>query len=254
MRRAAGVIVLLVMAIIGTGLFLPFLMRARAQGDRARCQEHLFRLAMQGLVAAAKPDNAFPASTIVVKDLPPERRLSWIPPLLLALGRDDLRNSLDLAGAWDAVPNQAVSQKQLTVAMCPGIDRRATSEGFAPLNYVGCGGVGAKGPMLGPEDPGAGVFRYEDPTPFAAIKDGLSHTILLIETADRPGPWLAGGPASVRPLDPATQPYIGIGRPFGGCHLGGLNVAFADGSARFIDASINPHIFQQLAAIADGSQ
>jgi prepilin-type processing-associated H-X9-DG protein len=254
MRRATGVIVLLVMALIGAALFVPFLLRARGQAERARCQEHLFRLAMQGLVAAAKPDNAFPAGTIVVKDLPPERRLSWIPPLLLLFGRDDLRNSLDLAAAWDAVPNQAVSQKQLTLAMCPGIEPRMRSEGFAPLNYVGCGGVGAQGPTLDPEAPGAGIFRYDNPTPFAAVKDGLSHTILLLETADRPGPWLAGGPASVRPLDPATQPYIGIGRPFGGCHLGGLNVAFADGSARFLDASINPHIFQQLAAIADGSQ
>jgi prepilin-type processing-associated H-X9-DG protein len=254
MRRSVGVAVLIVMGLIGVALLVPFIVRARAHGDRARCQEHLFRLAVQGLGAAAKQDNAFPAGTVVVRDLPPERRLSWIAPLLLSLGRDDLQSKLDMGIAWDAAPNDAVARKQLTVALCPGIPARSTAEGFAALNYVGCGGVGPDGPTLADDDPRAGMLRFDAPTPFAAIKDGLSNCFLLLETADNPGPWLSGGPASVRPVDPATQPFIGIGRPFGGCHLGGLNAAFADGSVRFIDVSINPNIFLQLAAIRDGSQ
>ena len=66
--------------------------------------------------------------------------------------------------------------------------------------------------------------------------------------------WLAGGPASVRPVEPTAQRLIGTGYPFGGAHAGGMNAAFADGSVRFLDASIEKSIFLKLAAIADGSQ
>ena len=67
------------------------------------------------------------------------------------------------------------------------------------------------------------MFRYDEPTILTDVKDGLSNTLMLLETADQPGPWIAGGPPTVRPLDPANRPYLGIGRPFGGCHLGGAN-------------------------------
>jgi prepilin-type processing-associated H-X9-DG protein len=38
----------------------------------------------------------------------------------------------------------------------------------------------------------------------------------------------------VRALIAAEKPYTGPGRPFGGLHPNGLNVLFADASARFL--------------------
>jgi prepilin-type processing-associated H-X9-DG protein len=81
----------------------------------------------------------------------------------------------------------------------------------------------------------------------------LSNVLLALETADRVGPWIAGGLASVRAIDPATRPYVGSGRPFGGAHLGGANAAFADGSCRFLAGAIAPGVLEMLAAMADGS-
>jgi prepilin-type processing-associated H-X9-DG protein len=98
------------------------------------------------------------------------------------------------------------------------------------------------------------VFRYDAPTPVEALTDGVANCLVFLETAAEVGPWIAGGPTSVRPVDPATAPYVGPGRPFGGCHFGGANAAFADGSVRFLAERISPDVLELLAAIADGRQ
>ena len=96
----------------------------------------------------------------------------------------------------------------------------------------------------------AGVFGYDRQTREADIKDGASETMMLAETTSANGPWTAGGPATVRGLDPRRPPYLGPGQQFGGAHRGGATVAFADGSVRFIGESIEPSIFEALATVA----
>lgn len=106
----------------------------------------------------------------------------------------------------------------------------------------------------------AGVFGY-DRTAFADITDGLSHTLLVLESARDNGPWAQGGPATVRGLDPDEAPYLGVGRPFGGTHFSerlvfhprrslGSNVALADGSVRFMHQDTAAEVLQALATIA----
>ena len=80
----------------------------------------------------------------------------------------------------------------------------------------------------------------------------LSNTLLLAETGLANGPWTAGGPATVRGLDQGRQPYIGRGRQFGGLHRGGVMVAMADGSVRFLSESIDPKVFEALSTVAGG--
>lgn len=254
MRRIVGAIIVVVMLVLGAGMLVPAIMRDRAAADRARCQEHLRRLAVQGIGEVVQSTKVFPAGTVVVRDLPPERRLSWLAPLLLQVGHDELRQRLDMTVAWDSAPNLAVAQNVLTIAQCPAAKVDQQPQGFAPLHFVGSGGIGPNAANLAPDQPGAGVFRFHAETPIAAVKDGISNCVMLIETGNRPGPWLAGGPASVRTLDPTAQTYIGIGFAFGGHHPSGANAAFADGSVRFLDASIEAHVFRQIIAIADGSQ
>lgn len=86
------------------------------------------------------------------------------------------------------------------------------------------------------------------------IKDGTSTTMLLAETVSIRGPWTAGGPGTVRGLDPSQQPYIGAKRQFGGAHRGGAMVAFADGSVRFLSGSIDSKVFEALSTIAGGER
>jgi hypothetical protein len=103
-----------------------------------------------------------------------------------------------------------------------------------------------------PYDPQAGVFGYDRKSRHEDIKDGAATTLLLLETAWNNGPWTAGGPPTVRGLDPTRLPYMGKNRQFGGTHRGLTGAAFADGSVHFLSESMAPEVFEALATIAGG--
>src|SRR5262249_20698315 len=92
----------------------------------------------------------------------------------------------------------------------------------------------------------------ERQTTLADITDGAANTMAVAESGRVRGLWLAGGPATVRGLDTAGLPYIGRGRQFGGGHPSGMNVAFADGSVRFVNDTINPRVLEALSTTAGG--
>jgi prepilin-type processing-associated H-X9-DG protein len=121
-----------------------------------------------------------------------------------------------------------------------------------PMHYVGIAGVGADAPSLATGHPRDGIFGYDRQTRMVDIADGTSTTMMLAETTFANGPWTAGGPATVRGLDQGRQPYLGLGRQFGGAHPGGAMVAFADGSVRFLPETIAPTVFEAIATIAGG--
>jgi prepilin-type processing-associated H-X9-DG protein len=72
-----------------------------------------------------------------------------------------------------------------------------------------------------------------------------------METRSGLGPWARGGPSTVRGFDPADVPLHGDGRPFGG-HSSGMNVAMADGSVRFLRATVDPAKLAAAITIAGG--
>jgi prepilin-type processing-associated H-X9-DG protein len=74
----------------------------------------------------------------------------------------------------------------------------------------------------------------------------------VAETGRALGPWTAGGPPTIRGLDPSDRPYIGQDRQFGGTHPGGSMVLFVDGSVRFVKSSIDPRVFEAMSTIAGG--
>ena len=78
--------------------------------------------------------------------------------------------------------------------------------------------------------------------------------MLIAETARISESWLQDGHATIRGLDPTAKPYIGPGGQFGGLHGAGAWVAMADGSVRWVDASINPKIFEALSTMAGGER
>ena len=106
--------------------------------------------------------------------------------------------------------------------------------------------------------PGTGFMGFDRLTELAMIKDGVSNTIALMETAFRPrtGRALGGAHRELTCVDPIPLDvrYLhGDGRPFGG-HPGGMNVAMADGSVRFLRSSIDPKILAAAITIAGGEQ
>lgn len=201
-----------------------------------------------------------PAGTIFNAALPPERRLSWVVPLLPTFNqsRQDtmgIVTQIDQAAAWDTEQNQIASQNPVFTLVSyanppplqPGLP--------AVTQYVGIGGVGLDAALLPLGDPRAGCFRYDTPTPFSAITDGLSQSILFGEVSQNLGPWIQGGPSTVRTLDisaDARRP-IGPGGQFGGNHFGGGLFAYADHSVRLLTERTNPTVLATMFTIAGGS-
>jgi prepilin-type processing-associated H-X9-DG protein len=255
MRRLVAFVVIAAGTLILAGLSLVLVGRSRASAERARCQDNLRRIGSHFLFEEAQAAKTYPAGTVVADlTLQPDQRLSWVVPGLSRLGHANLSKQVDLSRSWSDAANKSVAETFLAVLICPSTEEAQHSPGPAFLKYPGIAGVGTQAAWSSPDATGAGMFRYDSGTKLSDVKDGLSHTLMLIESADRPGPWIAGGPATIRPLDPATQPYLGRGQPFGGFHVGGANVAFADGSGRFFADHVSSEVLERLAGIADGDK
>ena len=228
------------------------------------CRNNL-RTIVLGLQGYVNSRGNYPPATVPNENLPPEKRLSWLVEMLYYLegGGPWL---LEKTMAWDEGMNRVLRRQdkfsgeiifvegrdKYSVVHCPSNENVFDASGCELSSYVGMAGLGLDAVELPLEDPRAGIFGYDRLTSLDAITDGTATTMAVVETAESNGPWKAGGPATVRGLDPSRQPYIGPGHQFGGTHQGGAMVAFADGSVRFIRATIDPKVFEALSTIAAG--
>lgn len=250
--------VLVVIAIIAVliGLLLPATRRVREAGARAQCANNLKNivLALHSFTDTGTPKG----STSAKRPFPPgcsgpgktpEERLSWIVPLLPYLDQNPLYQRFDMKKGY--ADNGPTAQTVVPIFICPA----STAAGVnAVTNYIAMSGIGRDAASQPAGAAGNGFMGYDRPTSIAMIEDGASNTIALMETNFGLGPWARGGSATLREFDPADLPLFGDGRPFGG-HAAdkrwfggqpvGMNVAMADGSVRFLRASIDP---QRLAA------
>jgi prepilin-type processing-associated H-X9-DG protein len=250
MNRIVSVVVVALLVLVVLGLGIPAIVRWRTLAERTRCADHL-RVVAARVSEYAQRENAFPPGTVVVKDRPPQKRLSWVVYLLPGLGHPAEAKQIDMAAAWDADVNRPPGSVVVKSLVCPSLVDSFSVGGYGVLHYPGLAGVGADAARLDRSDPHAGIFAYDEATRVEAVKDGTSNVLIFLESARNIGPWIAGGPTNVRPIDPNEQPYVGEGRPFGGTHRGGANAAFADGHCQFLSEKISPTVLEMLVAMAD---
>ena len=248
-------------------LAVIWVVRARQEGARSECRNHLKNVGLT-IVQYSTSRGYFPPGAVPNETLPAQKRLSWILVSLPYL-EGNAPFILDPSKAWDDEVNRSMwrndkeprepgrlvrerVQDDFAIFRCPSNPRHTDSAGYGLTNYVGVAGLGIDAPLLAPLHSRAGVFGYRPGTRNDQITDGFSTTLALIETASANGAWRAGGSSTIRGLDSHVQPYIGRGRQFGGLHRGGVNVAFCDGSVRFLSETIDPKVFEALATIAGG--
>jgi hypothetical protein len=149
------------------------------------------------------------------------------------------------------------------VYICSVVQRHNETRLSGPTEYIGISGLGPNSAELAADDPRSGFFGCSRTIKKEDIRDGLSSTLLAIETSTDLGPWAAGGPSTVRGIESEKQPFIGLNCQFGGNHKTdrGLvrwirhdcaTAAFADGSVRFLNDSISRETLEALATIAGG--
>jgi prepilin-type processing-associated H-X9-DG protein len=263
--------VIIALAVGAPALLLIFaIAKTQESGRRSLCQSNLIHLGL-ALNQYAAANGVYPYAALPNAALPPEKRLSFYFSIRDYLDMDQGRMiHFDMNGSWDCKDNlsprtvyggrggEPLTERReppyLLFNRCPEIPYRESPDAPCPINYVGVAGFGRDAVTLPSGHPRAGIFGYDRQTHVEDLKDGAACTLTLIETAMANGPWSAGGPSTVRGLDPDRQPYIGRAHQFGGLHRGGVNVAFADGSVRFLKETIDPKVFKALSTIAGGEQ
>jgi hypothetical protein len=141
----------------------------------------------------------------------------------------------------------------MKILLCPANPNRAEDDTPGVTHYVGVAGVGEDAARLPLDHPRAGVFGYDRQTRLEDLRRGGRKTLLVIETATNNGPWTAGGPATVRGLDPEGLPYLGAEGQFSSRHLPRVTHAlFADGAVHPLSSRLSSQVLEALATIAGG--
>jgi hypothetical protein len=253
---------IVVAALIGLliALFFPAVFRTRTDVWRIWCSNNLRQVCLATL-NYHDTYGVFPQGTRASRNLSPEERLSWFVSILPFLEQDNLWCSAAKDDAWDAESNSRLRTTELRVLICEAAPTAAFTSGLGMTTYIGVAGVGIDAETLPLEDKHAGFFGYDRQVRAQDIKDGLSNTMMVMETTRALGPWVAGGPKTVRGLDPENQPYLALDGQFGLKHRKdsllrrgpiGSNIAIADGSVRFLTDSISRETLEALATIAGG--
>jgi hypothetical protein len=269
MGRRVAIIGFALLVLIAVGIVLTYIPKARLQANLKASQNNLRELALfaahhSNPEADLKRDPSkfptqIPPGTVPLPDVPVENRLSWVVGVLPGLDQkkqntEELLTRLDRTKPWTAEPNQQVGRTRLVVMLCPEKPPEAPADGPGVTSYVGIGGLGSNAAALPPGSPKSGAFRYDGPTSFDRVTDGLGQTLLFGETRHEVGPWLRGGVSTVRGLDdaPGAPPLVGeqgVGQ-FGGYFPGGANFALCDGGVRTFSPRTTPAVLLGFATVA----
>jgi hypothetical protein len=260
-----GLVVLL--AVVGV-ILVTAIPKWRLEANLKKSQNNLRELALFG-AHHVKPEETpkarhrdvskipteIPAGTIVLPNTAPPERLSWLPTILPVLDqqRQDLAtlySQIDQHQPWRAERNQHAATTPLVVLLCPENTPTVPPGQPAISCYVGISGIGFDSGNLPENSPLRGAFRYDGPTPFREIRDGLSQTLLLGETNYELGPWLRGGTSTVRGFNPEPNALPLIGGQFGGYFPHLANFALCDGSVRPFTVNTTPGVLLGYATIA----
>jgi hypothetical protein len=251
-RKRVNVSVLILIALVAGGLVLAGIGKVREAAAQMQCNNNLKQIAL-ALHNYHDSTGHFPSGTLPNPDpyLLPERHLSWYVDITCYMDQTQL--VIDRTKPWDAAENNppkirfhGVDWKKIEEEpfgyckawLCPSIDVPTDPERLGPTHFVGIGGVGPDAAaLLSCKDPRAGLFGYDRKTRSEDLNDSLANTLMLMETATANGPWTAGGPATVRSLEPGRARYLGENGPFSSRHWQrGTNSVFADGSVRALSA------------------
>ncbi|HEY7153359.1 MAG TPA: DUF1559 domain-containing protein [Gemmataceae bacterium] len=267
MRRLINVLIVVAILGIAGGLAICAIPRIRDAAARSQCQNNLKQM---GLALQNYRDSCgtFPSATVPNEDLPCGKRLSWLMEILPYM--DQIYLVIDRKKGWQdeeniipKVPDRDDDRRvigppkplgELKIFRCSADPTVSPADAASLTNYIGIAGVGADAAELPLGYPGVGFFGCERKLKLEDIKDGAANTLAVMETNSNIGPWTVGGFPTVRPLDPATAPYLGAGHPFGSDHRDCTQAVFADGSVHRLANSIAPEVLEALATIAGGEK
>lgn len=279
---------LVVIAVIGglVAILLPAVQAAREAARRTSCTNHLKQI---GLAILQYTDlyGGFPPSSTSQIDFgvwspnPAGYHLhSWASLILPLLEEANLNDQVNYKVSALAAANYTVASQQIAIYRCPSFTGNEfcqaevytkLSPRFATRNYAALGATTIGNLWQQPD----GVIYPRVSTRYVDVTDGLSNTLIVVETCEPDiAVWIDGGTAAVatHPYDESNapsyalaqsalnyQPYFagngqGIDAQFGpsSMHPRGAVHLVGDGSARFVSDSIDAATYDALVTRAGG--
>jgi prepilin-type processing-associated H-X9-DG protein len=204
--------------LVSVGLLLPAVNAAREAARRTQCANNMRNIGL-AMLQYSTAKNKFPASTVDPTGKP---LLSWRVLLLPYLDEQDLYNRFKLDEPWDSPNNKPLLAYMPSVYKCPSAPESEQNSGQTFFQV-----------LLGPGT----LFEQGKPVTPAGVYDGLSNTLMVVETKVAT-PWTQPSGLDFIP----NSPIQGLGSG----HAGGFNAAFADGAVRFLKDSIPARTLEAL--------
>ncbi len=225
-----GLVGMLIVGLVFFVLLVPAWQAARNGAPRMQCQNNLRNIAF-ALHNYHDVYGTFPPAYIPDEEGRPMH--SWRVLILPFLEQSAIYEWYDFDEPWDGPNNRLLADTVLSVYRCP--------------HHPGPTGPYTHYVMIVGEETisdGPTARRLDE------IRDGLSNTLAVVETADAGIHWME--PRDLL-FDELTF-SVNDGSPLGisSHHPGWANVAFCDGRVLMLDNSVDPQVVRAMATIAGG--
>jgi hypothetical protein len=221
---------LIIIGVVGLCLF-PALKgsRGRSPGFQCLCNLKQLGYALQGYESDY---GSFPPAYIADKNGKPMH--SWRVLILPYLEKKDLYKRYRFDEPWNGPNNRKLEKEMPKEFRCP--NQPAGRHPYA-TSYVAVVGSNT-------------VWRHNRSVKVREIKDGTSHTVLLVEIADSGIHWMEPRDLEYPPMPTKVNPASGQG--ISNHHSGVANAALVDGSISTLSEELQPEKIKALLSIDGG--
>ena len=211
--------------VILVGLLLPATRTAKPAARRMQCSNNLKRIALALRNYHSEFGSLPPAYTV---DATGNRLHSWRVLILPYLEEQSLYDSTDRTKPWDDPVNVEAGARMPSIYRCPdnAIESNRTTYQV----------------IVAPDS----CFPFADGRRFSEIADGLSDTVMVMETSP------AEAVHWISPYDTDMEFVMGFGTETNFAHQSGTHAVFADGAAVFLHDEMDGHARRAIVSVNGG--